>query len=177
MYLSSQAKMVDGLTQRSKELDATYSARAGRYDKEVVAWRSHGTKFEIWLAVISAIVGVSGAAGLFSVVSIFTKESDGGGWAIFWALMSLVPGLLSVAAAVLAGYLGVVQPRQKQANFGANSASCAVMATAARVVGEAKLEDQTDYQNAIGAIFTTLQGSIDLGLIPLGPEPGSKKVV
>lgn len=166
----------DELIQRANKLDTDYSARASRYDAHVVQQRGKATKLEITLAILTALVGMSSVGGLFSAISNVKIDHDAGVWAYIAAVWGMLPALLSIAAAVITGYLGAAQPRQKQAAFGANSAACAIMATAARVVSNAELSEMGDFKTAINAVFTTLQASIDPSLVPLD-EPTSKKTV
>jgi hypothetical protein len=152
--------------ERFAKIGDTYADAASMYDSLVVQWRSHATKVEIFLMLLTTISGAGGVTGLFSVLSNMSIDPATGWWGYMGALWTAMPAIVSIAAAATTGYVSVVQPRQKQSSFGANSASCTALAAAARVVGGATLADVNDYKNALTATVTTMQNSVDMGLIP-----------
>lgn len=158
---------------RARDLDEAYSHQAARYDALVVHWRTRATLLELVIAVGMVLIGTGGALGIYQQLGSIEIDPAAGAAAYAAAAAQLLPALATIVVAVLTAYVGVVQPRQKQATFGAASEACATVAMAARATAELDLSNSTltTYCNAISGIYTSLESSAVDNQPPLPAEP------
>lgn len=103
------------------QLQREYQAKVAAYNAELLASRKWANFLELVAAVCVVFAGSSATAGLLAL-----QAADG--------LAQALPHLVGLTGALVTAYIGVCQPRQRQAQFAAASSVCAAVAKVAEVV-------------------------------------------
>jgi hypothetical protein len=158
-------------TKTAEQLVADFGARAARYDAIVLHNRCVANVLETIVAICMVVLGSSSVVGIFSAINALGEGGNVG--AAVWAF---VPTLINIIMAAIMAYLKVMQPREKQAAYGAASSACATVATVSKVVSRADLGDEQDKTDLLSNLLSSTLTALEAAAIDDQPPlPNEKK--
>lgn len=174
--MDASAKAMD-VTALAAQHQEKYGKLAATYDGHVLFWRGRATLLEIVTAIAGVFLGIGGSVGFYEKIMSLDVPAGAGAAEYFWALTTFIPTLIGLVAALSTAYIGVVQPRWKEARYGASSAASNAMASVAATVASQDLSttDVNDFKNALRAALSSLESSTTARLEPLGAPAEPKK--